>query len=57
VVGVDHAERRGGLFGEAVGQVLTLRIVPEAVERQHCERHAGHIRGAASPDPRRNDKK
>ena len=57
VLGIDQAERGGGVFGEAVGQVLTLRIVPEGVERQHCERHGGHIRGAASPDPRRKAKK
>ena len=31
-------ERRARLFGEAVGQILTLGIVPDVLEWQHGER-------------------
>ena len=36
--GIDPRERCARLFGEAVGQVLALRIVPDVLERQHGER-------------------
>ena len=39
--GIDLCERRARLLGQAFGEVLTLGIVPDILERQHGERDPG----------------